>query len=296
MQNPFRKIDFKKFKVAMFDFDGTITEKGVNTIDPAIIKEFERLLSRGFPIAICTGRQLASFKRRIKPVHDYFEERGKLDHLKNLYLLGENGAIGYYFDPAKKKYKLFYKALWPEDFPKKKFEKGLYEATKKIAVPMDHKIPIVLRAKNLNQSIDEIYKVSAQICKLTVEYIKKFPYKNIRKIIHIGNSGLGCLICHANGDKDVAIKAFGEFLAKKRGMKFGKRNRRFREIMVVGDNPQKGGNDHYFLNGTYGTAFSVSERCRAKFFKMPYLVKNETKHLLFNNKGSLFLLKHLLRK
>lgn len=160
---------------------------------------------------------------------------------------------------------------------------------------MNHKIPIVLRAKDLDLSIDETYKVSSQIYKLTMEYIKKFPYKNIRKIMHVGDSGLGCLICPANGDKDIAIKAFGEFLAEKRGVEFGKRHKRFRKIIVVGDNPQKGGNDHYFLNGTYGTAFSVSERCRSKFFGMPYLVKDDNKHLLFNDKGSLYLLKNLLR-
>lgn len=293
MRNPFRKVDFKKFKAAMFDFDGTITEKGVNAIDQGVMEEFARLLRRGFPIAICTGRQLDSFKRRIKTLHDYLEKHGGTDSLKNLYLLGENGALGYYFDPKTKRYRVFHEASWPVDFPKEKFAKGLYKATKKIARALDHKIPIVLRPDDMELDIHDTYKVSGEIYDLTRAYIKKFPYKNIKKIIHLGNSGLGCLICPANGDKDTAIKAFHDFLRDKRGVKFSEHDKRLREIMVVGDNPQKGGNDYYFLNGRYGTAFSVCERCHEKFFGMPYLVRGDEGHLLFNSKGTLYLLKHL---
>ena len=104
----------------MVDFDGTITEKGVNQIDPEIVKEFARLLKTDFPVAICTGRQLDSFKRRIKPLHEYLEKHRLLSKLKNLYLIAENGAIGYYYDPTTKRYKIFHKADWPKDFPKKK--------------------------------------------------------------------------------------------------------------------------------------------------------------------------------
>ena len=293
MKNPFRKIDFKKFKALMVDFDGTITEKGVNQIDPGIVKEFARLLKADFPVAICTGRQLDSFKRRIKPLHEYLEKHRLLSKLKNLYLIAENGAIGYYYDPTTKRYKIFHKADWPKDFPKKKFETGLIKATKKFARLLDHKIPIVLRPKDMELNVHDTYKMSDEIYKSILKYIKKFPYKNTRKIMHVGNSGLGCLVCPANADKDSGIKAFHDFLFTKRDVQFNKKDKHIREIIVVGDNPQKGGNDHYFLNGKYGTAFSVCERCREKFFKMPYLVRDEKGKLLFNNKGTLFLVKRL---
>lgn len=293
MRNPFRKVDFNKFKAAMFDFDGTITEKGVNELDSDIIKEFARLLKKGFPIAICTGRQLESFKRRIEPLHEYLEKKGEVKVLENLYLLGENGALGYYFDPKSKRYRVFHKASWPLDFPKKKFSDGLYNATKKIAMALNHKIPIVLRPKDMELNVHDTYRVSSEIYKLAKEYIKKFPYKNTKKIVHLGNSGLGCLIGPASGDKDTAIKAFHDFLRDKRGIKFHEHDSRVREILVAGDNPQKGGNDYYFLNGRYGTAFSVCERCHEKFFGMPYLVRGDKGHLLFNNKGTVSLLKRL---
>ena len=110
----------------------------------------------------------------------------------------------------------------------------------------------------------------------------------------MGNSGLGCLICPANGDKDRGILEFKKFLESKRNINFAN-DKHIRDILVIGDNPQKGGNDHYFLNGKYGTAFSVSDQYNKKFFKMPYVVKNKKRDLLFNSEGSLYLLKYLLQ-
>ena len=63
-----------KFKAAMFDFDGTLTEKG-EYHPPQEIADALVNLSQKMPIGFCTGRQLESFKKHglselLKEVND----------------------------------------------------------------------------------------------------------------------------------------------------------------------------------------------------------------------------------
>ena len=61
------------------------------------------------------------------------------------------------------------------------------------------------------------------------------------------------------------------------------------EILVAGDNPQKGGNDYYFLNGKYGTPFTVGfdPENGAEF---PLKVFDKSEKQLLNRDGTLYLL------
>ena len=55
--------NLEKFKAAMFDFDGTVTEKGSIAPSAEMAKFLYELACR-MPIAFCTGRQKSSFEAR----------------------------------------------------------------------------------------------------------------------------------------------------------------------------------------------------------------------------------------
>jgi len=277
-------VDFGKFKVAMFDYDGTLTNPGVWEVDKEIALAIGRLLVKNFPVAVCTGRQIESFEKRFGEMIGSIRNEFGDEVLVNLYLLAENGAVGYEY--KKGKWEMFYIAKWPEEIPRDDFEKKLYELVKDKAEILSHLVPIVIAPLGrLYMKFEDIKKKSAEIFRIAKKFIKKYGAEDY---LHIGDSGLGCLICPADGDKDSAIKVFYEFLKGKKGVKF-EEDSTCREILVAGDNPQKGGNDYYFLNGKYGTPFTVGfdPENGAEF---PLKVFDKSEKQLLNRDGTLYLL------
>lgn len=324
------EIDFGKFKAAMFDYDGTLTERGVWVVDDEVAGRMGELLRVGFPIAVCTGRQLNSFVGRFRVTFDYIRGKFGDEAVRNLYLLAENGAVGYEFDlaegasaegaSAEDNWKMFYMLKWPKEVPKEDFEARLYALLKGKVEILTHHVPIVLAPLGRQKmSIDELNKASVEVFKIASDFMKSYEVgveagtaagKTAMDFLHIGDSGLGCLVCPAEGDKDSAIRIFWEFL-KERGMHgvrgvrgvHGVRGVNFsekcvaeggacREIMVAGDSPQKNGNDYYFLNGRYGTAFSVGSDPEPGS-EWPVVVVDELGGRLLNSRGVLYLLNKL---
>jgi hypothetical protein len=176
--------------------------------------------------------------------------------LGNIFLIGENGSIGYFFDKKTESYKEFYRAKWPNKFiSKNKLKKELDDKISKYGEIINvHRVVLVMRAHRHNNSpIKDVYKKSSKMFKICEKYLRERD-KNYEKYLHLGDSGIGVIVCPADGDKDTGIKKFAEYLAKKRGVKFSKN---FKEILVVGDSAKKTGNDYYFLQGKYGTPFTV---------------------------------------
>lgn len=273
--------DFGKFKAAMFDYDGTLTNPGIWEVDKKVAIAIGRLLVKNFPIAVCTGRQIESFEKRFGEMIDLIRDDFGDEVLKNLYLMAENGAVGYEY--KKGKWEMFYIAKWPEEIPRDDFEKKLYELVKDKAEILSHLVPIVIAPLGrLYMKFEDIKKKSAEIFKIAKKFIKDYGASDF---LHIGDSGLGCLICPANGDKDTAIKVFYEFL------KLGS-DEKCHEILVAGDNPQKGGNDYYFLNGKYGTPFTVGHNPE-RGAKFPAKVFDKSGKQLLNRDGTLYLLKQI---
>ena len=61
------------------------------------------------PIGFCTGRQLESFERNgLNEIVEKMDLDKKDKFLENLYLFGENGALGYDFNPQTQKFEEFY--------------------------------------------------------------------------------------------------------------------------------------------------------------------------------------------
>jgi hypothetical protein len=292
-----------KFKAAMFDFDGTITKKGLWEPDPRVVAEFGRLLDGGFPIAICTGRQLSSFDKRFTKASNYLKEHFGEEVFKNFYYFGENGSVGYEYAGVGGGedgtcWKRFYLADWPSEVPKEKFETGLIDLLKDKAEFLTHLVPIVIGPiGRMEMKIEDVYDLSDELYHLAFKYMKEFETVgggNALDYLRIGDSGLGCLIVPVNGDKDSSVPIFHNLL-KDRGFEFadGCEEGECREILVVGDNGMTGGNDYYFLNGRYGTAYCVGEEID-EGVQWPKQVLDADGKVLLNSDGVVHLLKEIV--
>ncbi len=214
--------------------------------------------------------------------------------MENLYLFAENGAIGYDFDTSIGDFKEAYRTDWPSDFIERpKLQGILNEAVKEYGEVYYHvhKIVVVMRTKlhdEEERDINEVYALSEKMYEITLQVLEKLN-PDYEKFVHVGNSGIGVVVGPANGDKDEAIKKFAQLLERSRDLKFEKD---FRDIIVVGDSAQLGGNDYYFLRGRYGIPYTVGEILPPD--SIPNLVFDENKNRLLNAKGTLTLLKTLL--
>jgi len=291
------------FKAAMFDFDGTITKIGVEEPDSRVVSEFGRLLSAGFSVAICTGRQLASFDKRFSISLSYLKENFGEEVLKNFYYFGENGAVGYKYagdggGEDGTSWKRFYLAEWPTEVPKEKFEEGLVELLGDKAEFMTHLVPIVIAPLGrMDMKIEDVYEKSNELYEIALKYMNEFEAVGggrATDYLRIGNSGLGSLISPTDADKDSAIRIFYDLL-KDRGFEFSDEcaDGGCREILVVGDSGFSGGNDYNFLNGKYGTAYSVGEEIDDGV-EWPQQVKNKDGKVLLNSDGVFHLLKKIV--
>lgn len=283
-----------QFKAAIFDFDGTVTEKGVYGPSQKMADALV-VLAKKMPIAFCTGRQLESFEKRgLSELMKEISPKERHLFLENLFIFAENGAVGFYFDTTKDDFAEFYRVDWPNQFFDREALKPLLtEAIKEYGeiYANAHRIVIVMRTKLHDQedrNIDEVYKLSEKIFDITVKVLKKID-PNYEKFLHVGNSGIGVIVGPANGDKDMGIKKFAEYLQQNRNINF---SANLEEILVVGDSPQPGGNDFHFLKGAYGTPFTVGYWDESSNFPKPVFNGDER---LFHETGTLKLINSLLK-
>lgn len=280
------------FKAAMFDFDGTITEPGNYEPDKSVAYRLTRLALK-MPIAFCTGRQLESFlDHGFETLMDEIPKKFHKDVLKNLHLIAENGSIGYRFDIEANEFKEFYRVAWPEEYiSRKKLMDDLNQAVSEYGAVYykKHRIVVVIRTHDHSSGdIGLISGSSSKIYDICEKVLSDFD-KDFVEHLHIGDSGIGVVICPVNGDKDTGIKMFGQFLEKEYGFDLGEN---YKKIMAVGDHPEKRGNDHYFLNGSYGTPFTVNVVIEGTKFPTP--VYNELGELLKGPLATVYLIDALL--
>ncbi len=274
----------------MFDFDGTVTEKGSVAPSEEMAKILYKL-AQEVPIAFCTGRQKSSFEEHgLKIILSNVEPSKRQKFLENLYLISENGSIGYAFNTDIDEYEEFYRVLWPENFVERKWLMDklsvLTEGSGKVYYDK-HEVVIVIgsRYHDEDKDIRDVYATSDKIYGIVVKFLKEVS-ENYEDFITVGNSGIGVVIMPKNGNKDKGIQMFGQLLKEKNGIDF---DSTLSEILVVGDNPQPGGNDHDFLKGTYGTPYNVGEYISDTKFPLNVYDKNGTK--LLHATGTIRLIK-----
>jgi hydroxymethylpyrimidine pyrophosphatase-like HAD family hydrolase len=245
-------------------------------------------LSQIMPIGFCTGRQLESFERNgLNEIVEKMDLGKKDKFLENLYLFAENGALGYDFSPQTQKFEEFYKVPWPEELIKRDLLKEMInEAVADYGDIYEnaHRVVIVIRTKLHDidtRDINQVYELSEKIYEATKELLKNIA-PDYEQYLHVGNSGLGVIVGPANGDKDHGIKEFAKILKERCNFDF---NDKLREIIVFGDSGHVGGNDHFFLKGDIGSAYSVGEFFSEKGYPKPVIDSNGKR--LFNAKGTI---------
>jgi len=278
----------------MFDFDGTVTEKGQAAPEKEMAG-FLTALAEKMPIAFCTGRQLESFERHgLEALIKAIDPEKLEPFLENLFLIAENGAIGYAFNTELDRFEEFYCENWPNSFISRPDLKTiLQEKVKDFGYVHDdlHRRVIVIRTVYTGtREVKKTYEYSAKIRLACIEVLKEID-PDFEDYLHVGDSGIGVVICPADADKNNGIRRFGEYLREKKSFEF---DDNFREILVIGDRHQEGGNDYYFLNGQYGTPYTVGDAEVTGAF--PKKVYDENENQLFNAEGTKFLIEKVLAR
>src|SRR3989339_645646 len=241
----FRKSLGKEYVSVMFDIDGTLTEIGESKIPQSLAQNLADL-SLKMPLAFVTGRTISHTRDKILS-QILALSSNPLKTQKNWYFICENGALGYFFDTRKKKYDLFYEIKWDmQRLDRKALKAELEHGLKKLCESVEERhTQLLLRPTGPGMTV-AIAKKGAQI-------LEKFEYGDEFEIL---DSDLAVHISPKNANKDQGVKRLAEFLVAKRGIDAG---RNAQKIVVIGDQPSIGKNDHALLKGKFGTPFTVGD-------------------------------------
>lgn len=271
---------------AIFDIDGTLTVRGDEFI-PAFMIDALAELSMNVPIAVCTGRRLDQAIDRIAPI--FTRSKNPIYSEAQWVFICENGSVGYYFDEEKKKYIEFHKV----EFPYSEVQRHeIFNTLKaKFSDQTDecfmNEVSMVFRPLfRQDPDREALRKRSYELGLLLTEAVAELDPK---RLISVSEAGIGVNISPANGDKDKGVLAFAKFLREQRGLSV---DEEARDILVVGDQPGATGNDRMFLNGVYGTPFSVGDTVKGKIWPLPVFGRHTTDKLI-GPEGTLALLQQV---
>lgn len=242
-EQEYKKVMKRTFRAAAFDIDGTLTEFGRPGI-PEYLEEAFAALPSDFPLAICSGRDLKHIQKKILEIQhksEYYRQK------EEFFIFSENGCAGHVYDSKKQKFKELFCLSWPDEII---LREEMSLALKSIF--SWHKIihirdaSLVIRFPSFFYIWPSFIRgVSAITRRQTESYLKK---AKLDKYFSVQDSGIGCIIIPHEAGKGKSMKKWSEHLKIP-----------LRDILVVGDKPEKGGNDEEFLNGDYGTSFTVGK-------------------------------------
>ncbi len=273
----------REFVACMFDYDGTLIERGYRMPLPEYMPELLQETSRKTYTAICTARPFpAIFKHAHQILGDHFDE------LKRHWVwICEGGGVGYTYDEEAQDFKEFYRVPWPEDvIPLTRFSELVRSTFDGHVSEIDvHESVIILRPHHLSTlSVSEIISSCDVLQRMGVDLIEEL---GLQAKIRLGNSALGVIFCSADADKDRGIYEFGKYLESK-GLAV---TEPFRNIICFGDRPGKYGNDEHFLNGRYGTPVNVGDE--KDDHALLYVVHDDTATRLIGPRATAHLLRQL---
>lgn len=241
----------RTYVASMFDYDGTLIERGYRMPLPDYMPALLREISQKSYMAICTARPFpAAFKHAHDILGDQFED------LKRKWVwICENGGAGYRYDEDAGDFKEFYRIAWPDaEVSYMHFQKLVTERFGDIVHEIDfHDSVTILRPKDLPiLSTEAISESCRMLEKMGLEFLREYHFD---EHIRLGNSNLGVIFYGKNADKDQGIFEFGTYLSSL-GIPLSEP---FYEIICFGDNPGPHGNDEHFLSGRYGTPVNVGD-------------------------------------
>lgn len=264
------------FSAAIFDYDGTLTERSYSSVPPSELRYIFQQLSGKIPLAICSARILSQVLEKLELLlgDRYLELR------QFWTLFVENGGAGYRFDGSD--FAQFYRVQWPENiFPRKKFDQLVnnFFAPKVDYISVNSSC-YIFRPFEWNKLNSE--ELLERCNELEKEAYKFLVQTGGDQFLQLGNSSMGIIFCLKDGDKDRGVREFGKLL----GMRSP-----FREIVAVGDRPCDLGNDRAFLSGKFATPYSVGEMAPGSIYPFPVLDENGKR--LIGPLATAFLLKKL---
>ncbi len=250
-KKPLDDILQREFVACMFDYDGTLVERGYRIPLPSFMPELLQDISRRSFMAVCTARP---FSAAFKHAHDMLGKH--FDELKKKWVwICENGAVGYAYDQALDDFMPFYRVPWPEDvISLGRFSGAVHDAfdTHVSEIQVCEGV-IILRPADLSTiSLDQMSFRCETLERMGLDLIADLELEGK---IRLGNSSLGIIFYGAEADKDRGALEFGKYLIEK-GVTL---HEPFRDIICFGDRAMKYGNDEYFLSGKFGTPVNVGE-------------------------------------
>lgn len=273
----------RRYSACMFDYDGTLVERGYHMPLPQYIPGVLQDVSQKAYMAICTARPFAGAFR------DAHHMLGKhFDDLRSKWVwICENGGAGYRYDESTDTYREFYRVPWPTRVMSKERLVALVHATfDGIVAEIDiNESVIILRPQQVDVPADEIARACERLQEIGLRMLKDH---GLEDEIRLGNSSLGVILFGVDGDKNRGVAEFGKLLMS-RGVALSDD---FREIILFGDRPVAHGNDAYFLNGKLGTPVSVGEDIETRGDLISVI--DEQGERLVGPSATTFLLKKLL--
>lgn len=238
----------KKYKAAMFDIDGTLTEIGKGEIPEPLARKLAEL-SLEVPLAFATGRSLESFLPKLEQILKYSPDPEK--SRINWHGIGENGALGYFYDPKTQDYKEFYRIEWPDDvINREELREKLVKRLGNLLHSTDLRVTQLLLRPRWDEGDtveDNIEPRTAEIKKIAEEVIAEYEGADQFDIL---DSSIAVHLSPKHANKDKGIIEFAKHL----GIELPAR-----EILIIGDQAGEGRNDHELLRGEYGTPFTAGD-------------------------------------
>ncbi len=270
----------------IFDIDGTLTVRGDEFI-PAFMHDTLAGLCLRVPMAVCSARNFNHAYEKMAPV--FTKSSSPAMCQSNWVLVCENGSVGYYFDQDKKRYVEFYRVPYPyaEAHRGALFSRINAAVAGKISISFENEVSMIFRPLNVDDpDRDALAKRSHELAKIISEQLEKVDPK---KGLKIGDSGIGVSVFPFHGNKEQGTLQFAKFVREKKGINV---SADAKELAVIGDQPQPDGNDETFLNGKYGTPFTVGETHPENLYPLPVL-DPQSGNILKGPEGTIYLLNNL---
>jgi hypothetical protein len=208
---------------------------------------------------------------------------------QNFIFICENGCIGYFYDKEAREYKEFYRIPYPyaEAHRDNLFSRINSALGNKIGLSFKKEVGMVFRPVNLDDTDREALAArSREVAKIIEGVLAVADPKGALKI---GDSGIGVNVFPYTGNKEQGTLMFAKFIREKLGMNV---DENAKELVTVGDQPGPYGNDETFLNGKYGTPFTVGETHPENLLPLP-VYDLSTNTVLKGPEGTIYLLKNL---
>lgn len=283
-KDAFQKALQKKYTACIFDIDGTLTVRGDEFI-PAFLQPKLADLSMTVPMAVCTARRLQHAHDKLAPLFIHAVDPVRCQ--ANWMLVCENGAVGYVFDVQRKKYRECYREFYPypEEVRSALFNHMNKRLEGKLSASFMNVVSMVFRPPLEGLSSEEVLQRSHEIALVIQRELPQFDPKGL---LSVGDSGIGANVFLKNSNKERGILEFARSIAASHGFRISPEAR---EIVAIGDQPEPLGNDETFLDGHYGTPFTVGNTHPQNLLPLP--VFDLGGKILNGPEATLFLLEQL---